>query len=80
MATTKTVPTPDLTETTEKAREITLRYLEAYEKSVGDFADLGVRVAKQTKTDAIVDLAEAHAALTRELIGASTGVTRALIA
>jgi hypothetical protein len=80
MATTTTVPTPDLTETTEKAREITLRWLEVYEKSVGEFADLGVKVAKQTKTDAIVDLAEAHAALTRELIGAGTGVTRALIA
>ena len=54
-------------------------YLDLYEKTVGQFADLEVRTAKAIKLPFVVELAEAHASAAREVAGTYATSVRDLL-
>lgn len=64
----------------EASRKATLNYVDTYERAVGSLADLEVKVANATKSPFVIEIAEAHADLARELAAAGAGATRSLLA
>ena len=83
---TKTVQSQDLFDVdgaterwTEASRTAGNDYLDLYEKTVDQLADLEVKTAGATKIPFVTTVAETHAAVSREVAGAYVAAVRDLI-
>jgi hypothetical protein len=64
---------------TEATRKAGSDYLDIYEKTVDQLADLEVKTAGATKIPFVTTVAETHAAVSREVAGAYVTAVRDLI-
>jgi hypothetical protein len=64
---------------TEASRKAGNDYLDLYEKTVDQLADLEVKTAKATKIPAVTAIAETHASISREVAGAHVAAVRDLL-
>jgi hypothetical protein len=64
---------------TESRREAANRFLDSYETTVGQLADAHVKTANAVALPGVVTIAEAHAAMSRDVAGAYVSTARKLL-
>ena len=63
----------------EASRKASHDYLDLYEKTADQLADLEVKTAQATKIPAVITIAETHASASREVTGAYVSALRDLL-
>ena len=64
---------------TEASRKASNDYLDLYEKTADQLADLEVKTAQATKIPTFITIAETHASASREVAGAYVSAVRELL-
>jgi hypothetical protein len=64
---------------TESSRQATERFLDVYQKTVGQLADVHVKTARAVDLPAVVTLAETQAAVSRDVADAYVTSVRRLL-
>ena len=64
---------------TESSRQATERFLDVYQKTVGQLADAHVKTARAVDLPAVVSIAETQAAVTRDVTDAYVTSMRRLL-
>ena len=64
---------------TEASRQAGHSYLDLYEKTADQLADLEVKTAQATKIPAVITIAETHASVSRDVTGAYASAVRDLL-
>jgi hypothetical protein len=64
---------------TEASRKAGNDYLDLYEKTADQLAELEVKTAQATKIPAVITIAETHASVSREVAGAYVSAVRDLL-